>query len=117
MLKFICQEADDKIARAIGVALANAPKKLTQEFINNWKSQTLKLLRKPSTLQRIQSIMVKHYAHYRKTFGLNVKDVAAPTLYVNKHEFVDELRAMERKAFDQGYVFVGYPIVYRPDER
>jgi len=117
MLKFICQEADEKKTRSLGVLLASAPKKLSQEFVSLWKSETLQLLRKPSTLPRIQAIMVKHYAHYRKVFGLGVKDVAAPTLDINKHEFVDELKKMERKAFDQGYVFVGHPIVYRPKER
>jgi uncharacterized protein YbbK (DUF523 family) len=117
MLKFICQEADEKEARAIGVILAGAPKKLTQEFMSSWKTQVFRLLRRPSTLKRIQAITVKHYAHYRKAFGLSVQEAAAPSLFVNKHEFIDELRKMERKAFDQGYLFVGHPIVYRPDER
>ncbi len=117
MLKFICQEAHEKSARDLGAVLAAAPKRLTQEFISTWKTQAFQLLRRPSTLQRIQAVMVKHYAHYRKVFGLSVKDVAAPTLDVNKHAFIEELKKMERKAFDQGYLFVGHPIVYRPEER
>ncbi|MFA6379441.1 MAG: DUF523 domain-containing protein, partial [Candidatus Omnitrophota bacterium] len=117
ILKFICQEADEKRTRSLGVLLAGAPKKLDQGFVSRWKSETLQLLRKPSTLQRIQGIMVKHYAHYRKVFGLSAQEVSAPSLFVNKHDFIEELRKMERKAFDQGYVFVGHPIIYRPEER
>jgi len=117
MLKFICQEVDDKTARAIGVILANAPKKLTQEFVDEWKTKVFQLLRRPSTLRRIESIMVKHYSHYRKTFGLSPKDIKVPEADRGKHEFIEELRVMERKAFDQGYVFVGHPIVYRPSEK
>ncbi len=117
MLKFICQEVDNKNAKALGVVIAGAPKKCTQDFINNWKTQTLQLLRKPSSLNRIQAIMVKHYAHYRKAFGLSPKEVSAPDLDMSKHMFVDQLKALERKAFDQGYMFAGNPICYRPTER
>jgi uncharacterized protein YbbK (DUF523 family) len=117
ILKFICQEADRKQADAIGFEIANAPKKLTKDFINTWKREVCELLRRPSTFKRIQAVMVKHYAHYRKVFALSVKEVAAPALEANKHEFIDELKKMERKAFDQGYAFAGHPIAYRPDER
>lgn len=117
MLKFICQEVDNKSAKALGAMIAGAPKKCIQEFINNWKTQTLQLLRKPSSLKRIQSIMVKHYAHYRKIFGLSPKELSAPALDMSKHKFVDQLKVLERKAFDQGYLFTGNPICYRPTER
>lgn len=117
MLKFICQESDDKKARALGVTLANAPKKLTQDFVNAWKKEALMLLRTPSSLPRIEANMTKHYAHYRKTFGLSVREVSVPQAEAGRHRFVEELKKLERKAFDQGYVFAGHPVIYRPKER
>lgn len=115
VLKFICQEASEKDARNLGSVLAAASKKLTQEFVGEWKTQVFRLLRKPSTLSRIQAIMVKHYAHYRKTFGLKTQEVSAPSIFASRHEFVEDLEKMERKAFESGYFFAGKPISYRPD--
>lgn len=117
ILKFICQEADERTARNLGTQLAAAPKKLAKEFIDDWKTQVFLLLRRPSTLKRIHATMVKHYAHYRKTFGLAVQEVSAPSLLVSKHEFVEELGKMERKAFEKDYFFAGRPIFYVPDSR
>ncbi len=117
LLKFICQEADERVARNLGTQLAAAPKKLTKEFVDDWKTQVFLLLRRPSTLKRIHATMIKHYAHYRKTFGLKVHEISAPSLLVSKHEFVEELGKMERKAFEKDYFFAGRPIFYVPDSR
>ncbi len=58
--------------------------------------------------------MVKHYAHYRKTFGAKTSEVQAPSGFLGKAVFVAELVKMERKAADQGYLFAGRPVLYRP---
>lgn len=105
-LKFICQEIDR--------ALAKLPGKLKPADIELWRGRTLDLLRRPSTLKRIQSVMFKHYAHYRKMFGLKVLEAQAPSDMLGKAAFVTELIKMERKAADQGYLFAGRPVLYRP---
>jgi len=115
VLKFMCQEADAKEAGRLGTAIAHAPKKITSEHITDWRSQVLRLLRKPSTLRRIQSVLLKHYAHYRRHFGYKAADVKVPESDRGKQRFIEELTQMERKAFDQGYVFAGHPVVYRPE--
>ena len=112
--KFICQEADEPRARQIGRDLANLPKRFSKEIAESWRRDVLDLLRKPSTFQRIHAVMKKHYAHYRKTFGLSTDEVKLPRSTVGKHAFVDELSKMEKEAIKRGYEFVGAPIIYRP---
>ncbi|HQP10721.1 MAG TPA: DUF523 domain-containing protein, partial [Candidatus Omnitrophota bacterium] len=113
-LKFICQEADVPCANAIGQRLAGAPKKIDGDFIAKWKSDVLQLIRRPSTLKRIQAVMVKHYAHYRKHFSRDGSGIQAPDASRSKQIFVEELGKMERKAAQEGYHFAGRPIVYKP---
>ncbi|HPN57010.1 MAG TPA: DUF523 domain-containing protein [Candidatus Omnitrophota bacterium] len=113
-LKFICQEIDIPTANAIGVALANAPGKIDQPFISAWRRQALDLVRRPSQLNRIQAVMTKHYAHYRKQFGYKIADVAVPDSNLGKKNFIEALEKLERKAFEDGYHFSGNPVAYRP---
>lgn len=113
-LKFICQEVDVKTANEIGVQLANVPKKMSNEFISGWKRQVLHLIRRPSQLKRIEAIMVKHYAHYRKRFGYKVEELAVPESHIGKKHFIEELESLERKAIEDGYHFAGNPVVYHP---
>jgi len=115
LLKFMCQEVDDPAARIIGTDIANAPKKLSQEYIDSWKKRAFTLIRKPSTLNRICAVMAKHYAHYRRQFGYKVEDIKAPEFILGKRKFVDELEKVELKALEQGYQFGGHPVFYRPN--
>jgi uncharacterized protein YbbK (DUF523 family) len=117
-LKFICQEVDVAAAREIGQSLANTPKKkVTRAFIAAWKQDVLRLIRRPSQLNRIYATMLKHYAHYRKYFGLKPKDLSVPDIRAGKHKFIEELGKLERKALAEGYQFKGRPIAYQPDNR
>jgi uncharacterized protein YbbK (DUF523 family) len=113
-LKFICQEIDRPLADDIGRSLAALPGKLETADIELWRGRTLDLLRRPSILKRIQSVMFKHYAHYRKLFGLKVIEAQAPSDMLGKAAFVAELMKMERKAAEQGYQFAGRPVLYKP---
>jgi uncharacterized protein YbbK (DUF523 family) len=114
MLKFMCQEIDRPFSDEIGRSLASLPGKLTSSDFELWRDRVLGLLRRPSTLKRIQSVMFKHYAHYRKVFGLKVVEAQAPSEILGKAAFVAELIKMERKAVQQGYLFAGRPVAYRP---
>ncbi len=116
-LKFICQEVDVPTATLIGQRLANAPKTIDSDFISTWKSDVLCSIRRPSRLNRIYSILIKHYAHYRKQFGLKIEDIRSPDITGGKRDFVAELGKMERKSYSEGYHFAGRPIIYKPDNR
>jgi hypothetical protein len=112
-LKFLCQEVDLRESQRIGAWLAGLPKRLTAESVGEWRSAVLRLLRKPSTFARITSIMQKHYAHYRKHFNPEAKQVQAPAGGLSKHKFVEELLAMEKRAVVEGYDFKGTPVLFR----
>jgi uncharacterized protein YbbK (DUF523 family) len=114
ILKFMCQEIDRPLSDEIGRSLASLSGKLTSSGLELWRDRVLGLLRRPSTLKRIESVMSKHYAHYRKTFGLKALDVPAPLAAAGKAAFVNELAKLERKAAQQGYLFAGRPVAYRP---
>lgn len=114
-LKFICQEASRKESDLIGQSLAAAPAKLTREFVAEWKSRTLRQLRRPSTLARIEAVMTKHFAHYRKTFAVKAADLAAPSKELSRHVFIAELEKMERQAAQTRYLFAGRPVLYKPE--
>jgi hypothetical protein len=114
MLKFMCQEIDRSLSDEIGRSLAALPGKLTSPDLELWRDRVLGLLRRPSTLKRIESVMSKHYAHYRKSLGLKAMDLPAPLSRQGKSAFVAELATLERKAVEQGYMFAGRPVVYRP---
>jgi hypothetical protein len=113
LLKFLCQEVDNEEARRIGAWLANLPKRFSQDQADEWKSATLRLLRKPSSFRRIASIMQKHYAHYRKHFNPGASDIKAPIKELSKYKFVEELNSMEKKAVLEGYDFAGAPVLFR----
>ncbi len=114
-LKFLCQEVDVASAVGIGQLLARAPVRLEKKFLDEWRVLVLRLIRRPSRLKRIEAIMVKHYAHYRKKFGLRFEDLRAPDSEAGKKVFIEELEQLERRAFEEGYVFAGHPVVYRPE--
>ena len=112
-LKFICQEVDRQEAQAIGAWLAGLPKRFSAQTAEQWKSATLRLLRKPSTFTRITSVMQKHWAHYRKHFNPEARDIKAPVKELSKHKFVEELLSREKKAVTEGYDFEGAPVLFR----
>jgi len=112
-LKFLCQEVDRPESQRIGAWLAGLPKRLSQQTAGEWKSATLRLLRKPSTFRRITAVMQKHYAHYRKHFNLEADGIEAPAAELSKYKFVEQLLAMEKRAVNEGYDFEGAPVLFR----
>jgi len=112
-LKFLCQEVDLQEARRIGAWLAGLPKRFSADTTRAWKSETLRLLRKPSSFRQISSIMQKHYAHYRKHFNPEAQDLVAPVSEMSKYKFVEELLAMEKRAVTERYDFEGAPVLFR----
>jgi uncharacterized protein YbbK (DUF523 family) len=113
LLKFMSQEVSRQEADEIGQRLAAMPRRFSTEFAEQWRSDVLGLLRRPSTFKRICSVMLKHYAHYRKHFGQSGQDVRVPQSTDAKRAFVGELHEMEKKAFIDGFDFGGAPVIFR----
>ncbi len=115
LFKFLCQEVDVKRAAEMGRSLAAMPRSFAPSFAEQWRSDVLMLLRLPSTIGRIHSIMLKHFAHYRKHFNPSAREVKAPRTEMAKHAFVKELMEMEKRALLEGYDFGGTPVIYRSE--
>lgn len=115
--KFVCQEVDRAGANAIGKRLATLPERLDVKTVSDFKSDTLNLLRKPSTLKRIQQMMAKHYAHYRKHFDNADASVRVPKTQQAQAAFVAELIKMEHRAVNENYDFAGTPVIAKIDRR
>lgn len=110
--KFLCQEVDKNYATQLGKKIADM-KGFDEEVIKDWKSETLALLRRPSTFRRIAGTMEKHWAHYNKHF--EGKEEKIPTFDddVSKAKIVEQLNEMEKRAFLEDYGFGGVPVIFR----
>ena len=113
ILKFMCQEVSRQESDEIGRRLASMPRTFSRPFCEEWRCDVLALLRRPSTFKRIHSIMLKHYAHYRKHFGKSTADVKVPRSTDAKRVFVQQLHEMEKSALLHGYDFGGTPVLFR----
>jgi len=113
--KFLCQEVNDAQAREIGRELAAMPKAFAPEFVESWRMNVLRLIRQPSSFKRIHAIMLKHYAHFRRTFNISATVLKVPESTTGKTKFVEELNKLERLSVEKGYEFTGAPIIYRPE--
>lgn len=110
--KFLCQEVDTEYAKEMGAKIANM-KGFDSTLIAEWKSETLKLLRQPSTFRKIFGIMTKHWGHYNKHFEGKTEKIPSLDDEVAKAKFVAQLNEMEKRAFIEGYGFAGVPVIFR----
>ena len=90
------------------------PKRFSVKFAEQWRTDVLGLLRRPSTFRRIHGNMAKHYAHFRRQLGKTTDEVRLPPSTVSKREFIVELERMEREAWRRSHDFAGAPVMYRP---
>ena len=112
-LKFLAQELDDPWARDMGRRLAALGKRPEAEFLSEFRSGMLQLLRRPSTTQRITGSLWKHYSHYRKVRGKTVEGINSPDFRRNITTIAKELTLMERTAFADEVLFGTSPVLYR----
>ncbi len=110
LLKFICQEADEKEARDLGHEIAELPKRVEQDVIDSWKRRTLMLLRRPSTIARIHTALQKHFAYYKRQGGL---DIEVPDREGAKYKFAAALLEMEKRSVTEDFFFAATPVIFR----
>ncbi len=116
-LKFLCQELDNTWARAMGNRLASINLKQNPEFLTQFRTELIDVLRKPSSTRRITNSLWKHYSHYRKSRGKEVDGINSPEFRRNMTTIAGELTRMERTAFDEGYLFGASPVIFREERR
>lgn len=116
-LKYIFQELDTTWARAMGRTLAALESTPDTAFLDQFRSEALDLLRKPSTVKRITNSLWKNYAHFRKIAGKTVDGILSPDFQQNITSIAKELVTMERKALEEGVLFGTVPVLYRERRR
>ncbi len=116
VLKFLCQEIDEKWARAFGKSFENLkyPKVEDLEAI---RIEILNVLRQPSSSQKIKNRLWKHYSHYKKLTGKSIEGIKRPTELRNMTELADELLKMELGAMSADYLFGASPIINRKKKK
>lgn len=119
LLKFICQEADEKAARALGHEIGELPKDVSNDVLQSWKSRTLELLRRPSTIGRIHTALQKHFAFYKRQLESSDKDTALqielPDREGAKYKFAASLLEMEKLSVNEDFFFAATPVIFRGD--
>lgn len=115
VLKFLCQEIDEKRSRQIGSALAQLDKnagKSTDAF-EPLRTELLDMLRRPSSVSKIKNRLWKHYQHFRKVTGQSIEGILEPTDLRSMTLLAEELLKMELKAMETGVLFGASPISNR----
>ncbi|GAU77257.1 DUF523 domain-containing protein [Fusibacter sp. 3D3] len=112
VLKFLCQEIDEKWARALGKTLADSTV-AEMGGLEAIRKSILDVLRLPSSPQKIKNRLWKHYSHYRKYTGKSIEGIKRPTELRNMTDLAEELLKMELGAMSADYLFGASPIINR----
>ena len=116
-LKFLFQELDNPWAIQMGRRLAGMEGQPDEACVDEFKTQALDILRKPSTTKRITNSLWKNYSYYRKRMGKTVEGINTPDFQRNITSIARELVTMERKALDDQVLFGTSPVMYREKRR
>ncbi|NDL68838.1 DUF523 domain-containing protein [Clostridiales bacterium F-3ap] len=114
VLKFLCQELDNPLAREWGKRLSAMKPGDFPGLGEAFKREVLALLRTPSTLPRIKQSMWKNYIHYRRKTGKDLAQIKMPTDLRSATALAGELLLLERESAVGEVLFGTSPIVYRP---
>lgn len=116
-LKFICQELNNVLARALGHDIAGWKGKLTIEQAEDFRKQVGDMLRQPSNSAKMMNSLWKNYSHYRKITGQTLPEINSPEQLRNVTTIAREMLIMERAAAEAGIVFGTSPVLYRGHSR
>ncbi len=114
VVKFICQEIDEKSARQLGKELATLG--FVEDF-NVYQQKMLEILRQPSTIEKIRQWLWKNYSFYRKKYGILVPEILQPTTLRGSTHLAYEMLKMEVELNRKGYSFSSSPVIYRRNDR
>jgi uncharacterized protein YbbK (DUF523 family) len=122
VLKFIIQELDRAYADEMGRRLAAMPKRLTRQWIEEWRAEVAEVLRRPSTAPRIKQALWKTYVHHKKRGTLDGVDlhdlsVSSPEVGRNVTSIAESATKLERIGFENDVLFGSSPVIYRDRRR
>jgi len=107
IIKFLCQELDEDEARKMGRELEIG--EFTAEKVEELKIQVMKLLKKPSSIEKIKNRLWKSYIYINKKQGIEIPEIMRPDEQRNMHHIAMELEALEKAAFTNDILFGAMP--------
>jgi uncharacterized protein YbbK (DUF523 family) len=114
ILKFLCQELDEKSARELGHRIGSFKKDVGEKVVAEVKDEILEILRKPSDVKRVKQWLWKNYIHLKKSKGISIEDVCPPEALRNMTHIAEEMIHVEIESRDKGLIFGSSPINYKP---
>ena len=114
ILKFLCQEVDEKFARRLGKEIAEFKKEQPLDILEDIRRKILNTLRKPSDLKKVKQWLWKNYIFLKKHEKIKLETVCPPEIYRDMTSIVDEMIAVEGEARDTNTLFGTSPIIYSP---
>ncbi|PWJ43911.1 DUF523 domain-containing protein [Sediminitomix flava] len=113
-LKYLCQELNEKKARALGTLIAELNSESTFATFEQIKIDILKILREPTTLPKLKNALWKNYSFLRKNKNFEIPEINPPETLRNVTTFVKELMIAEKESKLKALLLGCSPIVYRP---
>lgn len=113
ILKFLCQELDNPLARTWGTALSSQRTTLTPEELEGYRQKILQLLHRPSSAERIRGSLWKNYAHQRKKTQESLPGIHSSAEGIGGETLLEELRILEDYALNRGIFFGTSPVIWR----
>jgi hypothetical protein len=114
--KFLIQELDRPAADRIGAELAGMTKKFDRLSAEKLKNEILLILRKPTTLKKIQHAAEKQMSFYCRRFKI-CYDEKMPIAERGKHKFADKLIELEKRAVTENISYGFAPVLFRDNSR
>lgn len=114
ILKFLCQEVDEKFARSLGKEIAMFKKEHPLEILKGIRQDILNTLRKSSELKNVKQWLWKNYIFLKKHERIKLEAVCPPEIYRDMTSIVDEMIAVEGEVRDTNTLFGTSPIIYSP---
>jgi uncharacterized protein YbbK (DUF523 family) len=114
ILKFLCQEVNEKFARELGKTIAQFKTEQSLEVLEDIRWEILNTLRKPSDIKKVKQWLWKNYIFLKKHEKIKLESVCPPEIYRNMTSIVDEMIAVEREVKDKNILFGTSPIIYSP---
>lgn len=114
LLKFLCQEIENPVARVLGKTMAELPATVSPSVLEIYRKDILGILEKPSAPNRIRNSLWKNYTHQVKKSGNPLAGIKDPNDPESLTTLIEELIFLENEAIIERIFFGTSPVIYKP---
>jgi len=112
ILKFVCQEIHNTMARKLGKEMASLMPNASSEELEKYRKAILMILQKPSTSSRIRNSLWKNYSNQLKKTKNPLKEIKTTEDPTGNETLLEELKILEEEALTTRLFFGTSPILY-----